>query len=87
MLTMHVIIEFSLAVRERGARESGDKNSYEELLEKSVGFRNPNNIIHLASCMGILNHKSTLMAGLRYKGVRNRRDISNPNYDLSTVCF
>lgn len=39
--------------------------SYEQVLEKSVGFNNPNNISYLSSLMGIDNHLS-LMNGLRY---------------------
>lgn len=38
--------------------------SYEVVLEKSVGFNNPNNISYLADIMGIDEH-CTLMRGLR----------------------
>ncbi|XP_022905543.1 tetratricopeptide repeat protein 14 homolog isoform X2 [Onthophagus taurus] len=39
-------------------------DNYESVLEKSVGFNNPNNISYLASQMGIDTHQS-LMDGLR----------------------
>lgn len=38
--------------------------NYEAILEKSVGFNNPNNISYLAGIMGIDEH-CTLMQGLR----------------------
>ena len=40
-------------------------HTYEEVLVNSLGFQNPNNISHLASSMGILSNRNTLMTGLR----------------------
>jgi len=53
--------------------ESRTKRTYEDMLINSSGFHNPNNISHLASTMGILSTKNTLMAGLRYLNYRVKR--------------
>lgn len=39
--------------------------SYDAVLEKSVGFNNPNNIAYLSKQMGIENDQCTLMVGLK----------------------
>jgi len=48
-------------------------------LDESLGFHNPNGVACLASSMGILNNRNTMMTGLRYAHFHKNRTILNFN--------
>ncbi|OXA59693.1 Tetratricopeptide repeat protein 14 [Folsomia candida] len=54
--------QFTLATNDSDSRY---RRSYEDMLTRSSGFQNPTNIGHLASTMGILSNRNSLMVGLR----------------------
>lgn len=60
--------------------------SYDSVLEKSVGFNNPNNISYLSTLMGINSHCS-LMQGLRFVTVSHLKIPSTLHNDFIQKCL
>ena len=47
--------------------KSRRRRSYEQVLDNSSGFHNPNSVACLATSLGILSNKNSLMLGLWYE--------------------
>lgn len=56
-------IDFSPVISRKMQELKGE--TYDKVLEKSLGFFNPNNMNYLANHMGLGNNNYSYMAGLR----------------------